>query len=300
MMGWMKTPVRLTALLLGLALAGCATTVPYTGIGPYPQIERGAPLPPVDAVGNFLSLPIKLLLWNWKLNVHSISPDTEEKLVAYLQARHLPALADARFQLNEYHPGQDLSRLVHNHYVAWPYRLLIGFPVTLIVDVLLPGRLFPWGDYYNPYTNTVHLYSDLPAVALHEAGHAHDLATRRFKGTYSAARLIPFVDLYQEYKATQEAIRYLKEIKDHETEFAAYKVLYPAYGTYVGGYFFPPFGTLGGVLLGHAAGRSEVALQRHHYGQAAQTPPPAPSEPPASPPASSAAPEQPAAASTLP
>lgn len=69
MMGWMKTPARLTALLLGLALAGCAITVPYTGVGPYPQLERGAPIPPVDAVGNVLSLPIKLLLWNWEVNM---------------------------------------------------------------------------------------------------------------------------------------------------------------------------------------------------------------------------------------
>ena len=249
------------ALCLSAALAaGCATTVPYTGVGPYPQLERGHSIPPVDFVGNVLSLPMKLLLWSWKFNLHSISTPTEDKLIEYLEARHLAGLKDARFQLNEYNPGQDLSRLIHNHYVAWPYRLLLGLPITLVVDVLLPGRLFPWGDYYNPYTNTVHLYSDHPAVALHEAGHAHDFATRRFKGTYAAIRLIPFVDLYQEYKASKEAISYLKEIQDHPTELSAYKILYPAYGTYVGGYLFPPIGTLGGVLLGHAAGRSAAAM----------------------------------------
>ena len=147
-----------------------------------------------------------------------------------------------------------------NRYVAWPYRLLLGFPITLVFDVLLPGRLFPWGDYYNPYTNTVHLYSDHPAVALHEAGHVHDFASRRHKGTYAAVRLIPFVDLYQEYKATKEAIGYLKETENLPTELAAYKILYPAYGSYAGSYLFPPIGTLGGVLLGHAAGRSAAAM----------------------------------------
>ena len=288
---------RTLSMVLGFVLlAGCATTVPYTGVGPHPQLERGAPVPPVDFIGNVLSLPGKLLLWSWKFNLHSISPQTEEKLVEYLGARDLPTLERATFRLNQYNPGQDLSRLVKNHDVAWPYRLLLGLPVTLVVDVLLPGRLFPWGDYYNPFTNTVHLYSDHPAVALHEAGHVHDLASRRYKGTYAAIRLIPFVDLYQEYQATKEAIRYFKETHDHAAELGAYKILYPAYGSYVGSYIFPPIGTVGGALLGHVAGRSKAALQGQSYrrkdateislrelseSHSALTTPPSPSPPPA-------------------
>jgi len=254
---------RLAAIVMSLVLAGCATTVPYTGVGPHPQIERGAPVPPVDVIGNVLALPMKLLLWSWKFDVHYVSPQTEEKLVTYLDSQDLPGVKDAKFQLNEYNPGEDLSRLIHNHYVAWPYRLLIGAPVTLFADVLLPGRLFPWGDYYNPYTNTVHLFSDHPAIALHEAGHAHDFASRRYKGTYAAMRLIPFVDLYQEYQATKEAIHYLKDVHDRPTEISAYKILYPAYGTYAGSYIFAPIGTIGGALIGHAAGRSEAAIVAH-------------------------------------
>lgn len=256
---------RILALLVSASLAGCATAVPYTGVGPSPQLERGAPVPPVDLLGNVLSLPFKLLLWNRRVNLHYISPAVEERLIAYLEARDLSTVDDAKFRLNQYRPGQDLSRLVHNPHVAWPYRLLIGFPVTLAFDVLLPGRLFPWGDYYNPYTNTVHLYSDHPAIALHEAGHVQDFARRRFKGTYALLRLIPGVDLFQEYKATKEAIRYLKDTNDRETELAAYKVLYPAYGSYAGSYLFAPIGTLGGILVGHAAGRSTAAVQKRQY-----------------------------------
>ncbi|MBI4342955.1 MAG: hypothetical protein HY599_06275 [Candidatus Omnitrophica bacterium] len=270
----MRRPV---AFILSVVLAaGCATTPPpYTGQGPHPQLERGARVPPVDFLGNVLSLPMKLLLWSWKFNLHAISPETEQKLVEYLDARDLPALEDTKFRLNEYRPGQDLGRLVKNRHVKWPYRLLIGLPVTLLVDILLPGRLFPWGDYYNPYTNTVHLYSDHPAIALHEAGHAHDAATRRWKGTYAFIRLIPFVDLYQEYKASKEAIGYLKETQDHPTEINAYKILYPAYGSYVGAYLFPPIGTLGGILVGHAAGRSEATLKASAYERQETAVPPA-------------------------
>ncbi|PIQ84278.1 MAG: hypothetical protein COV75_02865 [Candidatus Omnitrophica bacterium CG11_big_fil_rev_8_21_14_0_20_63_9] len=251
---------------------GCATTVPYTGQGPHPQLERGAAVPPVDAIGNVLSLPGKLILWSWKFNAHTISPDTEAHVVSYLEARDLPALEDTKFRLNQYRPVQDLSRLASNRHVAWPYRLLIGLPVTLVIDVVLPGRVFPWGDYYNPYTNTVHLYSDHTAVALHEAGHAYDFARKRFKGTYAVIRLIPFVDLYQEARATDEALHYLKETQDHEAELAAYKILYPAYGSYVGSYLFAPVGTLAGILAGHATGRSTATAKRQAYERQAPAP----------------------------
>ena len=256
-------PASFTLALL--LLAGCATTVPYRGAGPHPQLERGGPVPIVDFLGNVLALPIKLILWDWRFANHYVSPATEEVLIGYLNAGDLPAFKDARFQLNEYRPDQDLSRLIKNRYVAWPYRLLIGFPVTLLSDVLLPGRLFPWGDYYNPYTNTVHLFSDHPAIALHEAGHVTDFARRRWKGTYAFCRLIPGVDLYQEAKATGEAIGYLKTISDQPGELGAYKILYPAYGTYIGGYVFAPIGTVVGALLGHVTGRSKAAAQQRRY-----------------------------------
>ena len=252
------------AIMLALVLSGCSTfKSPYVGQGPHPQLQRGVAVLPVDFIGNVLALPMKLLLWDWRFADHAISPATEADLVAYLEARNQPVIDSAVFRLNQYRPGQDLSRLLHNPHTAWPYRLLLGLPTTLFADVLLPGRLFPWGDYYNPWTNTVHLYSSHPAIAMHEAGHVHDLDTHKWKGTYSALRLIPFVDLYQEYAASNEAITYLKtETTDPEDEIAAYKILYPAYGTYVGSYFLPPIGTVAGALLGHLTGRSAASRER--------------------------------------
>ena len=261
--------------MLSLALAaGCATApVPYTGQGPHPQLERGAPCPPVDLVGNILSLPLKLLLWSWKVNLHSISPATEAKLVEYVDTQHLSAFTDAKFRLNQYRPLQDLSRLAHNRHVAWPYRLVLGLPITVLTEVLLPGRLLPWGDYYNPYTNTVHLYSDHPAIALHEAGHVHDFSGRRFKGTYAALRLVPFVNLYQEYRATHEAIGYLRKTGDRDEELGAYKILFPAYGSYVGAYIFAPIGTVAGVVTGHLVGRTTAAARERRYHREPPPPP---------------------------
>jgi hypothetical protein len=255
----------LVKFLVVIALSGCATTTPYVGTGPNPKLSRGHVFLPIDALGNLLALPEKILLWNWRFNSHSVSENTEQVLVTYLNTKDLPLFQDAKFRLNEYAPQDDFKRLIKNHNVAWPYRLFIGFPVTLIAETLLPGRLFPWGDYYNPWTNTVHLYSDHPAVSLHEAGHVNDFSKKRFKGTYALVSVLPFVDLYLEWQASKETIVYLRDTNQRELELSAYKILYPAYGSYVGGYIFPPIGTAGGVILGHVAGRSEAALRAKHY-----------------------------------
>lgn len=262
----MRLRFRSLTVLVALSLSGCATT-PYVGQGPHPQITRGRPVPIIDALGNVFALPIKLILFHWKMDNHTISEQTESYLVRYLDS---PASVTdgTHFSLNEYAPGRALKRLVKNRKVAWPYRLLLGFPITLITDVLLPGRLFAGllgGDSYNPFTDTVAMYSDLPSVALHEAGHAHDFNRRRWKGTYALIRLIPFVDLYQEYQATDEAVDHLVGIGDRPEELAAYKILYPAYGTYVGNYFFLPGGSVLGALLGHVVGRMKARSRATYY-----------------------------------
>ncbi len=261
---------RVASLALGGLLAGCATTVPYTGVGPYPGLERGKPIVLVDTLGNILALPWKLLFWNRKFNSYYISPETEQKLIEYLETtQDLPTLKDAKFRLNQYRPMDDIARLIKNRHVAWPYRLLLGLPLTLILEVALPGRVFgAWvsGDHYNPFTNTVHLYSDHPAIALHEAGHLNHTAHTKYKGTYATGYMfIPGVNLYEEWQATKEALRYFKQLPDHADELNAYKILYPAYGSYVGNYIFRPIGPLVGILVGHVAGRAKAHLRENYY-----------------------------------
>ena len=247
---------------IALAIQGCAT-VPYVGQGPHPQIQRGMPFLPVDALGNVTGIIGKILLLDWRFDNHAISERTESYIVRFLDS-HADRVGLTQVELNQYAPHHDLQRLFANHQVAWPYRVTLGLFTTLIVDVLLPGRVFPWGDYFNPWTNTVHVYSDHPAVALHELGHAWDFGGRRLKGTYAFVRAFPFVNLYQEYVASNEAFDYFIEIGDQEQETAAYKILIPAYGSYVGSYLLFPFNYVG-IAVGHVWGRSAAAYQAHVY-----------------------------------
>jgi len=234
-------------LLLGL-LAGCAT-VPYhygtdrenvdfqpTGPEESP-FARGRPVPLLDGAGHYVvSLPTKVILLNWQVDNHRISAETEAVLCDYLVANHLTGV---KVRLNQYAPGGEWRRLFKNPEMPGFFKYTVGLISTSIYTIL-PDRFFAGflgGDNYNPYTNTINLYSDNPAVALHEAAHAKDFAvkSRGFRGWYAFMRLLPLVPLWQEAKATGDTVGYTIEEKLVEDRKKSYKVLYPAYATYIAG-----------------------------------------------------------------
>jgi hypothetical protein len=240
--GFPKWAIILGIFISTYLVSGCAT-VPYKYSQDIermntlelrsnePQIERGRPNKFLDGLGHFvLSIPSKVLLLNWHVDNHNISQESEDRLKHYLADNDLH---NVKIRLNQYAPGAEWSRLFRNRSVGAGWRFTLGI-ISLINYTIFPGRVFG-GDEYNPYTNTVHLYSDLSSISLHEAGHAKDFAERKYKGTYSAIRLLPLVPLYQEALATGDAIGYFKEQGLVDEEKGAYKVLYPAYGTYIGG-----------------------------------------------------------------
>lgn len=248
-------------------LSGCATTPYRFGAAQWyrtsPEleattasqpIERGRPNKVLDTFGWVWGIPNKIILWDRRIENHRIGPQTEAAVADYLAKNELSSV---KVRLNQYHPGDDWRRLAANDSVGAGWRYTLG-ALSVLGETVLPGRVFG-GDHYNPFTNTIHIYSDVPAVAVHEAGHSKDFAQREWKGTYAAVYLIPGVPLYHEAKATNDALGYLLTESDEQTQKDAYEILYPAYGTYVGGALG---GMVGGnipyavaVLSGHAFGR---------------------------------------------
>ncbi len=178
------------------------------------------------------SLLAKLILWNHKVDSHEISDETIEVMRQYMQAN---GLDDVQVLVNTYKPGVQWARTFKNKEVGPAWRFTLGM-FSALYYTIMPGRFFG-GDHYNPYSNTISIYSDIPAVALHEAAHAKDTNSRKYKGLYSAIYAIPGVPLYHEAVATGDAISYLHDICDLEGQKKAYRILHPAYGTYIGGAF---------------------------------------------------------------
>ena len=245
------------ALLVAALLSGCATSSPYVGVNPKnPQFERGMPCPPLDFIGDLLSKLPQLLFWDWKFGNHRISVKTEKAIADFLAYYELK---DVKVRLNQWAPHKELGRLIMNRNIAWPYKILL-FPSTLIVSLIgrpLSGLLV--SDYYDPGSNTVNIFSDDPAIGLHESGHAWDFARQEYKGTYAMARSVPGVNLFQEGAATSEAMFYLEQTGQYEELLRSYKVLYPAYATYIFSYLASsPPAYIGAILLGHWVGRSAM------------------------------------------
>lgn len=226
-----------------------------------PQIERGKPRKILDGIAWVVGIPGKITLWDRRVDNHRISPQTEEAIGTYLAANELTAV---KVRLNQYAPLDEWRRLRANKSVGWGWRYSLG-TITWLGDAVFPGRVWG-GDNYNPFTNTVNLYSDVPSLALHEGGHAKDFARRQNPGTYAAIySLVPAAPLWHEAVATRDALSYLHHHGTLAEEQEAYVMLYPAYGTYVGnslGGFVPGFGTAiyaGGLVGGHIAGRAQAA-----------------------------------------
>ena len=219
-------------------------------------IERGQRRALLDGVGWVVGIPSKILLWDRRIENHNIGPQTEETIAEYMQRNDL---GHVKVRLNQYRPWDDMKRLTKNRTMAWPWRYSIG-TLSVLGETVFPGRIFG-GDHFNPYTQTVHLYSDVPAIAIHEGGHAKDFSRRSYPGTYAALYGLPVVPLYHESIATRDAIAYAQRTEDPELQRETYRILYPAYGTYVGGALGSvlPLASLpayyGSVILGHAAGR---------------------------------------------
>lgn len=221
------------------------------------QIERGKPRPVIDGIGWFFGIPGKLILWDKRVDNHNVSSATEDALEKYLADNDLQHV---KVRINQYNPLDDWKRLTKNRTVGWPYRYTFG-ALSVAGEALFPGRLFG-GDRYNPWTATIHLYSDVPSIALHEGAHAKDFTRRDLPGTYGLVTALPFVDLWPEAIATGDAIAYVEKQGEPELEKEAYRILYPAYGTYLGGSVadalvapiaLPVYA--GTIVAGHVTGR---------------------------------------------
>ena len=225
------------------------------------QIERGMRRPVIDGVGWVFGIPSKVILWDRRVENHNVSANTEESIRQYLDDNDLDHV---KVRINQYAPLEDWRRLRANKTVGWGYRYTFG-ALSVAGEAILPGRLIG-GDHYNPFTGTIHLYSDVPAIALHEGGHAKDLTRRKLPGTYAVATGLPVVSLWPEAIATGDAIAYAEQHEDPDLEREGYRILYPAYGTYVGGSmgdFVAPIALpiyAGAVVAGHAVGRIQARM----------------------------------------
>lgn len=217
------------------------------------QIVRGRPNRLLDGTGSLLGFANKIALWDRRADNHSITPQTEREILNYLRRNNLNTVL---VRSNQYDPIGEWGRLVDNKRMAAPWKYTFG-TYDWLKYTLIPGRLVG-GDWYNPFTDSVHLYSDIPSIGLAKAAYAKDVHSRELPGTYAATQDTPLLGLWHESLANTEVLSYLKRSGNKAKVTEAERILIPDFGGALGAQIlgFLPYGSVygraAGALTGHA------------------------------------------------
>jgi hypothetical protein len=221
-----------------------------------PQIEHGRPHKFIDGVGWVFGIPEKIALWDRRASNHAVSSETEQKLTEYMAAN---GMESTKVRINQYDPGGEWRRLVDNKSVGAGWRYTFGALRTLGYTIL-PGRVFSGfvgGDSYNPYTDSIYVYSDIPTVAVEQGAQAKNVHWREHPGTYASIYSLPVLSLFPGKAAKSEVYEYVALNGTYDEQVAARDALYPKYGSEIGGqtaYLVPGSSlvfTLAGAGVGH-------------------------------------------------
>ena len=247
MMRYARTGV--VVAILALFHTGCAT-FPYVMtrdvetdktlhlVPGEPQVERGTSKPGLDRAANIWAIPRKCMYWDSRVDSHAVTPGTELLVLSYLRSN---GIENVKINVNRHAPGEQWRRLKANREVGWFWRYTLG--AAMVTKYTLFSERFFGGDNYNPFTNTLNLYSDNPALALKEASAAKAFNKAKHKNLLIPVGLIPMGSLLGGVFGISEASGYAKKMEDQELKRSIYKTLYPEYCTNLGneaiGWFIP-------------------------------------------------------------
>lgn len=238
--------------------AMCAPPVENSSL----EIVEGRPNTFVDGLGWVVGIPGKLLLWDRRVNNHHVTESTTVAVAEYAERNQLQ---DVCVRVNQYDPGDEWRRLRDNREVGAGWRYTVG-AISVLGYTILPGRVFG-GDRYNPYTNSIYVYSDVPSLGMHAAAYAKDVHRRDVPGTYAAVNELPLLSIWHETIATRDALSYLETTADADAQREGNRILQPNYGVRIGGALDSVVGggsvlQIGGALIGHVTGRMQEPRER--------------------------------------
>ena len=197
-------------------------------------VTRGGKHPIIDKIRGFFSIPHKLILWNRTVGSGELHEDAETAVKLALEDG---GSGDTSISINEYNPKLIWKRTFQNDKTSFLTKVTLGTLVAITYTVV-PGRLlYMPSDHYNPYADTIVLYSNNLDIALHEAGHAIDFTEKSEKGIgpglYGLGRFLFPITLYQEAVATGKAFNFLGDHGTAGDVASSYAILFPAFGSYL-------------------------------------------------------------------
>jgi hypothetical protein len=172
-------------------------------------------------------------------------------------------LVTTKVRINQYDPVGEWQRLCANKEVGVGWRYTVGAFGTLTYT-LFPGRLFG-ADRYNPYTDSIYIYSDIPCIALEQAARAKLVHARAHPGSYAALTSLPVVRLWPSKQSKQDVLDYTLANGTCAEQAEAMKVFYAEFGAEIGGHVSLFAGsnlplTLVGAGIGHLTAHHNASV----------------------------------------
>lgn len=219
-----------------------------------------------NTIGRIGALSTNILVWTPESIFQNISK--EQAGVLEERYKNVNWRGDVKVFLNHNPLFDQLKRLYFEpgkRRTNFFLRASLGLPVTVLGWV--SSKIYR-SDYYNPLTETVTTYNRNTFVASHEIGHAEYFDKSNHPGLQALAGIIPGVKSYQEWAASNNAMKHL----NYQEREKARKVLEPAWGTYagfdaasIGSSLYPPivplitsivpFASIIGLVAGHIHSR---------------------------------------------
>jgi hypothetical protein len=195
-------------------------------------VNEGGSHPRLDRVRNAIKYPSRK--WaDW-------FGEGSEKAVIEEERKHQLAVAtsleflskndlhDVNVDVLRYDPKEQWRRLRANDRIHPLWKYTDG-SLRVVTSSVLPGRVFGY-DQYNPYTNTLAINSDRPALAVYEAAAAKDFAGSKIPGVYATTQYLPLVPIWQQAKVSTDALTYSHVQGNRELKHELYPTTYAKIG----------------------------------------------------------------------
>ena len=214
----------------------------------------------------------------WNKATEPLSPTTIRIMNDYLEDNELEAI-NIEFQTET--PKDDWNRLEANTSFNPLIKYSLGSAYWLSYAIIKPSV---WGkNYYDPYTNTLHINSNNDLEIMAEMSYAKIIKRQNHPGLYALGSKLPFISIWAQKQKTDEMLAYAKLKQDWELEKATIRKMYPGMlngssndiarvaGLFLGPLYLKPAINVGGVLIGYTVAEWEISQRENEIIKAAYT-----------------------------
>ena len=267
--------MRLILLLITMALVGCSSM--RTNDTARTEAKTPAPRLLSSDILNAEEIPVKKTMvqrirgsFPWNKALEPLSPTTIKIMNDYLEDNELEAL-NIEFQIET--PKNDWDRLEANAAINPLIKYSLGSLDWLSNAITKPSF---WGrNYYDPYTNTMHINSNNNLEIMAEMSYAKIIQRQSYPGLYALGSKLPFISFWAQKQKTNEMIAYAKLKQDWELEKATIRKMYPGMlngsskdigrvaGIFFGPFYLRPAISVGGVLVGYTIAEWEISQREN-------------------------------------